>query len=85
VHNSAYGLELISDEREWLAHANCTPDTAEWFWITGPGRERRLSADNKMALALCRDCPVIRQCYRHAAAQSNPEPHIAGGHVWGVR
>jgi hypothetical protein len=84
VSRSAWGLDTIVNDRDWLPAASCGPDVAEWFWITSKGHIR-LSDDNRGALSICRKCPVLRECDADATANPMPWPHISGGAVRGLR
>ena len=78
---SSWGLDLLTDDRDWLSAAACGPDTAEWFWITSP--RGKLTEANRLALRLCRGCPVLGQCALDAETHPMPWTHIAGGQVRG--
>lgn len=82
MRKSAWGLELITDD-DWQARAACGPDTAELFWPSYMYRQpTRLTSDTKVALRICRGCPVQRECYVHAASHPEPYPRVAGGRLW---
>lgn len=85
---SAWGLETLIGP-EWTQRAACSPDreVAELFWPAykpGSTLDRiRSDSDTGRALAICRRCPVRRDCDQHAI--DNPEPwlRVAGGRLHG--
>lgn len=77
---SAYGFDTPTGD-DWRDFAACSPETAEWFWLTGD-THGRLTSDNLAALKLCASCPVVRQCDEHETAHPSPFVRIAAGKVW---
>jgi len=84
---TAWGMDSLPKDQLWRQSANCGPDVADWFWFTEHGGRggRRLSANNRAALALCDTCPVLAQCLADELEHPTPYAHIAGGRVWGVQ
>lgn len=81
---SSWGLDTARDE--WRMHAECTPETAELFFVApGNGRvgSQHVSAGNRAALEICARCPVTEQCLADALAHPAPVGRIAGGQVVG--
>jgi Transcription factor WhiB len=83
VPRSAWGLET-DRSLAWRQFAACGPDTAEWFWLVPAHGPTKLSADNRAALELCDECPVLRQCHQHEQGHRAMYPHIAAGLLWNV-
>src|SRR5664280_2821949 len=68
----------IIDKWEWQLSGACRDEDPTLFFHPegerGPTREAREGA----AKAICRRCPVIRECAAHALALGHPAPHAVG-------
>ena len=80
MNRSAWGLDTDRD-LNWRTFAACGPDNAEWFFVSQLGGH--LSLENRMALALCAQCPVRTECLADARSATGPveQSRIAGGEV----
>ncbi len=80
---SSWGLDTDRD-LNWRLFAACGPDNAEWFFVTRIGGQ--LSLKNRLALDICRRCPVTTECLADAlTVRVVEQSRIAGGQVIGGR
>jgi WhiB family redox-sensing transcriptional regulator len=66
-------------DRDWMLRAACGPATAELFFPDGNGRSTEAEA-----LAVCAECPVVRECRDLAdrLERRSTSPSLVHG-VWG--
>jgi len=78
---TAWGLDTIPGG-EWREAAQCSPDTAHLFDVVASrAYVQRLTLDNQLAVVMCRQCPVQRQCLDDALGTVEEGYFIRGGHV----
>jgi WhiB family redox-sensing transcriptional regulator len=62
----------VMEEWDWQYQGNCRDHSAHLFFHPenerGPARRLRAAA----AVAVCRECPVIKECREHALAVQEP-------------
>ncbi|MQA12938.1 MAG: WhiB family transcriptional regulator [Pseudonocardiaceae bacterium] len=62
----------VTDRWEWQLHAACVGLGSEVFFHPSGERGAQRSARAERAKAVCRSCPVIRECREHALAAREP-------------
>ncbi|MFC2574879.1 MAG: WhiB family transcriptional regulator [Candidatus Saccharimonas sp.] len=65
---------------EWQARAACSPSTAELFFPLGNYRGGRQEERVRRAKKICRNCPVVLKCLKHALSNNLNETDDG---IWG--
>ena len=65
---------------EWQAGAACSPSTAELFFPLGNYRGGRQEERVRRAKKICRNCPVVLKCLKHALSNNLNETDDG---IWG--
>ena len=77
VLNTPLNIRPVADEWEWQYQGACKNVDPEIFFLEHGDRASTKIRKQEKALTICRTCPVIQQCLKHALSV----PELYG--VWG--